>query len=362
MNYLKNTAKFFLGANSPLGFFSLFDNLYNPEEGWFCYILKGGPGTGKSSLMKKIAVRAVESGLNPELIYCPSDPNSLDAVIINEKKVSIVDGTAPHAMDPIYPGVSDKIINLGDFWHPDLIADKRDEILNLSHKNLLFRTRAVGYLRACKSIKNDIVNITSDAINREKTLNYTKNLTKRLFKKISDTPGHEKTRFISAITPDGIIFFEDTVTLLCENIYIINDDSGVVSTIILNYIRQAALNLGHDVITCRCPMSPQSKIEGLIFPHTETAFTVSNSSHPLEYLKSSPRKINSRRFLERKTISPHSHLLAFDRKIEQKLMLEAIKNLNKAKHIHDEIENTYISTMDFERINNFSEKLISEII
>ena len=89
MNHLKNTPKFFLGANSPCGFFSRFDNLYEPENGYFCYILKGGPGSGKSSLMKKVASETINKGLEVELIYCPSDPNSLDAVIIPEKKIWI---------------------------------------------------------------------------------------------------------------------------------------------------------------------------------------------------------------------------------------------------------------------------------
>ncbi len=362
MDYLKNTPKFFLGANSPLGFFSLFDNLYDPEDGWFCYILKGGPGTGKSSLMKKIATHAIGRGIETELIYCPSDPDSLDAVIMNEKKISIVDGTAPHTMDPVYPGISDKIVNLGDFWDSDSISAKRSEILNLSHKNLLFRTRAKGYLRAYRSIKNDIVNMTSCAVNRKKVRQYSRNLTKKLFKKISDVPGHEKVRFISAITPYGVIFLEDTLTSICENLYIIDDDSGIISTIILNYVRQAALSLGHNIITCYCPLDPKNKIESLIFPDSRIAFTVSNTNHPLEHLKGSSRKINSKRFLDRKVLSSHSRLLTFDRKIERELLLEVIKNLNKSKYIHDEIENMYVPTMDFEGINKLTKQLINEIM
>ena len=35
--------KYFLGANTPSGFISRFDHLYDPDDGWFAYILKGGP-------------------------------------------------------------------------------------------------------------------------------------------------------------------------------------------------------------------------------------------------------------------------------------------------------------------------------
>ena len=43
---------FYLGANSPTGFYSLYDQLLEPEQAETIYILKGGPGCGKSSLMR----------------------------------------------------------------------------------------------------------------------------------------------------------------------------------------------------------------------------------------------------------------------------------------------------------------------
>ena len=51
--------RFFLGANAPGGFVSRFDHLYSPQEGWFAYILKGGPGTGRS-----VFFWAAQLGLN----------------------------------------------------------------------------------------------------------------------------------------------------------------------------------------------------------------------------------------------------------------------------------------------------------
>ena len=62
-------------------------------------------GTGKSTLLKKIAKEFCEID-DVCIYYCSSDPNSLDAVILKKAKVIIVDGTAPHTFDPVYPGVS----------------------------------------------------------------------------------------------------------------------------------------------------------------------------------------------------------------------------------------------------------------
>ena len=45
---------YFAGGNTARGFFSLYDSNFAGLEKVF--ILKGGPGTGKSTLMKKIAM------------------------------------------------------------------------------------------------------------------------------------------------------------------------------------------------------------------------------------------------------------------------------------------------------------------
>ena len=47
--------QYFLGANSPQGFYSLYDQLLPPETANAIYIIKGGPGCGKSTLMRQVA-------------------------------------------------------------------------------------------------------------------------------------------------------------------------------------------------------------------------------------------------------------------------------------------------------------------
>ena len=90
--------RYFLGANSPSGFYSLYDQLISPEEARAVYILKGGPGCGKSTLMRRVAAQAEEAGLDTEYILCSGDPDSLDAVVLPAKGVAIVDGTAPQGV------------------------------------------------------------------------------------------------------------------------------------------------------------------------------------------------------------------------------------------------------------------------
>ena len=53
---------FFFGANNKGGYYSLYNKLYNPYEKGQHIILKGGPGTGKSTLMRKVAEKFEKAG------------------------------------------------------------------------------------------------------------------------------------------------------------------------------------------------------------------------------------------------------------------------------------------------------------
>ena len=89
---------FFLGANSARGFVSFYDDLIDLKTANGVYILKGCPGCGKSSLMKKVASAAESKSIKVERIYCSSDPDSLDGIVLPELGKAIVDGTAPHVV------------------------------------------------------------------------------------------------------------------------------------------------------------------------------------------------------------------------------------------------------------------------
>src|SRR5690625_200492 len=95
----------FLGGNTPLGFFSYFDHLIRPGDGKRLFVIKGGPGSGKSYFMHRIGERLQAEGLDVEYFHCSSDADSLDAIRIPSLDVAWVDGTAPHVIDPKYPGI-----------------------------------------------------------------------------------------------------------------------------------------------------------------------------------------------------------------------------------------------------------------
>ena len=140
----QKTKRYYAAANSYKGFISFFDKVFDSKEFDRIYILKGGPGTGKSSFMKKIATNFCDQECETDEIYCSSDPKSLDGIIIKKesRRIAIIDGTAPHERDAVIPGAIDEIINLGEGWDSRWLIAKRNKICELTeekakHTNVL---------------------------------------------------------------------------------------------------------------------------------------------------------------------------------------------------------------------------------
>lgn len=126
---------YFVCANSAKGFQNFFpSNLKSLNK---IYILKGGPGTGKSSLMKKIGTALEEKEYSVEYIHCSSDPDSLDGLICRTLSIGIVDGTSPHVVEPTAPGAIEEYINLGIAWNIEELSKHKKKFFIYKKKLLL---------------------------------------------------------------------------------------------------------------------------------------------------------------------------------------------------------------------------------
>ena len=117
--------KYFVASNSSDGFCSYYGNAFDIKKFSKIYAIKGGSGTGKAYFMKRIAQDACEKGYSVRYIYCSSDPSSLDGIIIDELKIAVLDGTAPHIYEPSVVGAVDNIVNLGSFLDENMLSKSR---------------------------------------------------------------------------------------------------------------------------------------------------------------------------------------------------------------------------------------------
>ena len=143
--------EYFAASNSSEGFKSYYPEVFGRADR--LYVIKGGPGTGKSGLIKKCAESARVKGREVEYYFCSSDPRSLDgALICAEESVGIIDGTAPHVWEPTCPGAREEIVNLGQFWDIPTLREHEKEIRDLTLKKSRCFEKAYRYLSFSHSV------------------------------------------------------------------------------------------------------------------------------------------------------------------------------------------------------------------
>lgn len=339
--------RFFLGANTPRGFVSRFDQLERREDGWNRVIIKGGPGTGKSSLMKKVAdaFLAEEAGIVEE-IHCSSDCASLDGVILHGIRTSIADGTAPHTLEPKYHGAYDTTLNLSECWDEALLRRNREEIMALSRRISSLHAQSTRFLAAYGALNGDNMRIALEATDVHKAVEYARRFASR---ELHGAPRcvqpHEDVRFLSAISDRGVVVFEETARILAERIFVVEDPWGASARILIGQVRRLALEKGLDVISCYCPTDPDTRLEHLFIPALSIGLMTRNRIHPLDITPY--RVIHARRFTDMEAMRLKKQRLAFNRKGAAEMLRESTRCLSEAKALHDTLESYYIEAMDF---------------
>lgn len=143
--------------------------VHRPEEGWRCILIKGGPGTGKSTLMKRVIKLALQRGQPVEEIHCSSDAASLDGVILPRQKTVLLDATPPHALEPQFPGAVEQPFSLCGCWDEELLFTRREEIVRLGREISGLHWQAVRYLSGAGALLGEVRRLAAETLNWEKS-------------------------------------------------------------------------------------------------------------------------------------------------------------------------------------------------
>jgi hypothetical protein len=351
---------YYAGGNTARGFHNLYQS--NLEGLDRLFILKGGPGTGKSSMMKKIGEEWLGKGYDIELLHCSSDNNSIDGVIIRELGVGIVDGTAPHVIEPTAPGAVEEYVNLGEAWDSGKLGEAKGNIVKLTGKiSESFQTAYSTFAEALR-VHDEWEKIYINSMDFEKADQLTASLIDRFFGKIKlNKAADVRHRFLGAATPQGAVDFVPNLTEDLTKRYFIKGRPGSGKSTMLKKLAAAAEDRGFDVEVYHCGFDPNSLDMVIV---RELGFAIFDSTAPHEYFPNSDRD---------EIIDMYEELIApgtdeiFAADIEEIAgrykgkMQEAISYLATAKSLHDELEEIYVGAMDFEVVNGIQEKISAEI-
>ncbi|MCL2055371.1 MAG: hypothetical protein FWG90_13200 [Oscillospiraceae bacterium] len=349
--------KYFLGGSSPAGHKNHFNSIISDTD-YYTYIIKGAPGTGKSSLMKQVSDSFPDE--DKELYYCSSAPESLDAILLKRRKVIIADGTAPHVFEAEYPGAVQSILNVGEYLDKAKLRAEKNSIIEISAECRRQHSRCQKFLTALAAISEDTCNIAASAIIAEKLDGFTSRFSKKLFpKKAEPSKGTIKYKQLSAITKDGYITHVPQYSAL----YLLNDAYMAGSELFLRKITEEAVAKGYcaEVSLCYLRSLSGCSFEHVAVPELNVGFISSNIINKAMLAAPEKKVVQFRRFYDKNIVAARKNRLKFNTAAIENISAEAAAALKSAKEAHDMLESYYISATDFEKIDMLTERLIKEI-
>lgn len=330
---MARTLEYFLGANSARGFYSLYDGFTRSEEGDFLYVIKGGPGCGKSSFMRKIAQAATSAGLDAEYALCSGDPDSVDGVYLPALRTAYVDGTAPHVVEAALVGADSVYLDLSRFYDVSALKPRASELKALHAENKACYARAYASLRRAGELRRRHSRSMKDDAQIDRCILFCRATAGSEFHRTGGA-GVLTRRFLTALSCQGHIALTDTVKTLCHEIVTL-DNAGFSADLALEALAAAALDAGYGVTVCPLPLDP-AVIEAVLIPELSLAFVASDS--PLSNIEGA------------RPVSFGGGAPARDDGRFSVLIEEALAALRSAKEAHDALEALYNPHVDFEGV------------
>lgn len=321
---------FFPGANTSRGFVSRFCGIVPPWAApHYTYVLKGGPGVGKNTLMKTVASLAVQKGYSVEEFHCASDPGSFDAVRVLELGIVLLDGTAPHSIDPVLPGVEEEILDLGRFKKRAEFVLHRGELQALFAENKAHYGAAYAYLGAAYTLKKQALAAAKTVVDVDKLRGW-------LAERFSGAEeGSCRALFACSATPLGVVDYSETF-LPSDTLLL----SGIVGEIALAETEKLLVGrrveIGYDFVL---PEQPRTIVIG------DAALAIGEGGETLDAFRTAP-------------MPEH---VAFCTEQAELLVARATQELAKSLAAHDKIEEIYRPYVDYDHVDRESALLLKKL-
>jgi len=340
---------FFAASNGGGGFRTRFCDVFDPKKFDTVYIIKGGPGTGKSTFMKKLGEEAERRGYDPSYCFCSSDTKSLDGVIIKELGVCVLDGTAPHVTEAKYPGACEIVLNFGEAFNVNSLRAHRGEIESLVSRNGERYVRAYSHLRAASEHTSEERRVAKGAYLASKAAAFIKRTFDGMKRGITEETG------ICTVCGGGILRLPVYFSA-ARRVYEVDCYHGI-GYLLLSDIAHYARAVGIRALVSRDPVCPDY-IESVYFKDDGVYVAVADGNGALH---ANAKRINAARFASDDVIRAERAYLRKTHKLALASVDCAVAEMKSACEIHDRIEEFYIAYTDFSVIDGIYEKVKKDI-
>ena len=336
----------FAASNSAHGFHSFYAEFFDDVDVDRVFVIKGGPGTGKSRFMREVSTYAAARGWQSRMIYCSSDADSLDGVILQKgvRRWALLDGTSPHVYEPKSPGVREELINLGEFWDSDRLVASKEEIERQNRIKQEGYRRAYRYLSAYGSILENYRSRILPHVRMQSVSDYARKL-------VGHIPEGEKfgaqTCVMESIGMSGRVAF-DFFFCQATRLYLIEDCKKIASYLTESLYR-LAIEKKQQVRVCRNPIIPE-QIDGIFFLKSGIAFAL----RPTADIDLPHHRISMRRFLKMPELRTIKEASLFDERMMCAMLDGTLAEMKVVRAAHFALEEIYSASMDFERKEEFT--------
>ena len=340
----------FAAVNSGNGFLSYFPQVFGNDKIRKRYVIKGGPGTGKSSFMRRVAEYAEARGRGVEYFRCSSDPESLDGIII-DGSVAVFDGTAPHVYEPRLIGVVDNIVNLCVFWDEKGLEAKEGEIRRLTSVREGAYRKAYRFLSAVANLNEINDSLVCAAVDRGKM----RAAVGRILRQVKEGDSFSfEYGIVNAVGMSGLTHLS-SLEKKAERIYFVLDSYGLGWHFLSEAVEGAMARRVRTQISYD-PIEP-NKPDGVYFPDDGIALLLCRGDMPEGAVT-----INMNRFVIDGLLSGVKAEYRYNKRISDALLRAAVDSLAEAGKYHFELEALYKECMDFEAESAFTDRFCREHI
>ena len=357
------TAYVFPGANTAVGYHSFFLSGLSGLDNIF--ILKGGPGCGKSTLMRRINRMMTEKGLETEVWQCSSDMDSLDGVLIPRLSAAVIDGTPPHVVEPSYPGAVEELVDLGQCWRAAELKRQRARIMELSRQSRGKYRQCREYLAQASRLLRDgaqpggltdgpaaaipdmAMGTAPDAAYREQDPSFA-HLSGRVFGRHSPVCRH---LFAASVTPQGWVSFLEPLSGRAGRRLILTGPFGQGKE---ELMRRLAAEAGSRRLYAEAYHHPLAleALQMLWLPDLDTAVLALEEAPPGR---------------EGDEIIPCGRTEDEESAREQRQEIRRLtalagEQVAQAKALHDELEACYAPAMDYSLVEEAGARLLARLL
>ncbi|TBL78485.1 PRK06851 family protein [Paenibacillus thalictri] len=358
---IDNASHYFARGNTARGAHFLYKSAFQGLDK--ILVLTGPSGTGKSTIIRKLADSLVDRGQHVQYFHSPLRPNELDGMIATELKIGIVDGQASEwiiedsAAATIEYDFGAALDNRG------ISTETLGTIEELKGKLIDAYSQTYESFATALRIHDEWEKFYIESMDFGKADQITQELIQELYAgHENSTPSIGRHLFFGAATPKGAFDFIQSLTAQLNRRIFIKGRPGSGKSTLLKTLAAAAEKKGIEVQVYHCGLDPNS-LDMLIFPQLSSA--IFDSTAPHEYFPD--RDGDEILDMYERAMTPGTdetyaaEIAAIKERYSAK-MKEATSYLAAAEAIDSQIKSFYTAATDFSIVEKLQLRLQSELL